>query len=219
MLGVYGKHPGFGDFVEAGFSEVVRNGFTDWLNEVLPQVRDAQGAAWEQVFDVAPELSFWIGSEVYQVPVFGVMRASRDKVGRRFPLILGSEGLGLMPPVLDPSQIPYVGLSDHLDIVKPGDGAASLIEGLVFNGPEPEELEGNQLWAMRTEGGALELLTSVSTADHLRLAQGRSYWWTEAADGEAAIMHACEGMPDAQALGWLLTGVPATPPQEAANGQ
>ena len=86
--GIYGKHPGFGDFISAGLPALAESHMVPWWTALLSDTRDWLGDAWEPVWDNAQPIRFWIGGAVWGGPhLRGVARASRDKVGRRFPLL------------------------------------------------------------------------------------------------------------------------------------
>ncbi len=211
-VGIMGKHPGFGDFVGHGLSETARAGLDAWLGACLPPLRERMGEAWEAFWDGAPVLRFWIGRALAGRTAAGVIAPSRDRVGRRFPLILMAEGVGLAPPVLDPAQDFYDALEAHLAAMRPGEGAASLLEGLDTDalgpGPEPEaaSAEGPTVWAHRAEGELGALLADAAPVDHARAATGRSYWWAPRGRQGAAIWLAQPGMPGPDAMGWLWGG-------------
>jgi len=102
-VGIYGKHPAFGDFVTAGLPQASQDLLESWLNRVLPQLRDLWGEQWQAAFDAAPVMMFWIGPGLTagDGALCGVMGPSRDKVARRFPLLEGVPGSGQRPPALD----------------------------------------------------------------------------------------------------------------------
>ncbi|MBL9054989.1 MAG: type VI secretion system-associated protein TagF, partial [Rhodobacteraceae bacterium] len=82
-LGVYGKHPAKGDFIDYGLPPAVLKRLEVWLDAALAEARTALGPAWEAVWPAAPRLHFWLGEGIWGEPVAGVMAASRDRVGRR----------------------------------------------------------------------------------------------------------------------------------------
>ena len=102
-IGIFGKHPAFGDFLGAGLSGGLRELLEAWLNRMLPELRALWAGAWEQNWDSAPVLRFWIGAGLSGgVGLRGVMIPSRDRTGRRFPLVVAQAGGP--PPVLDAAQ-------------------------------------------------------------------------------------------------------------------
>lgn len=224
-LGLFGKHPGYGDFLRHGFSDPVCDGLRRWADKRLHEVREEMGNRWGPFWDGAQELRFWIGGAVMGQPVCGILRPSQDKVGRRYPLIVGLEGASVPAPVSDPDQTLYEKLSQHLATASPGHGAEALLEGL------DEELAGIAtetrseaelnpiLWAHHPGDNLDALLSATAHEDARRALLTRSYWWAAPSAGRHPVWLGQPGLPDAGALAWLLAGVKpqATPQPEDAT--
>jgi type VI secretion system protein ImpM len=93
--GLFGKHPARGDFLDSGLSPAVIAGLERWLDGALAECRSLLNPQWETLWDAAQAdtaargLCFWIGEGLAGGEVLaGVLRPSRDKVGRRYPLLL-----------------------------------------------------------------------------------------------------------------------------------
>ena len=206
QLGIFGKHPGFADFVEAGFSESVTTKLSTWLDTSLTEIRKMCGSDWNDFWDSAQALRFQIGRGVLGVGVAGILQPSRDSIGRRFPLIIGSERVRISNPAVDHDQSYWETLELHLRDVKYGNGAASLLSGLELS-PESEAAEVPPNWAYRPDGDLAKLLTSTIDTDWRDAMVLRSYWWSPGTPGRAAVWLGCHGLPDVEALGMLLNGV------------
>lgn len=212
QIGIMGKHPGYGDFVRSGISDPVADTLSTWLDQTLFDLRQTVDDGWEPLWDGAQNLRFWIGRGIAGATLAGVFRASRDKVGRRYPLLLLAEGVALEPPVNDPDQGIYETLDAHLDRVQPGDGATALLAGLDTGFPQEDaarRAQGAVVWAHHPEGDLTALLKAAAPVDQSRAQAARSYWWAPGTDTRAPVWLAAPGLPGAQALGWLLGGVPA----------
>ena len=209
-VGIMGKHPGFGDFVAHGLSEAARTGLDSWLSGCLLPLKERTGDGWEAFWDGAPPIRFWIGRALAGRTLAGVMVASHDRVRRRFPLILMAEGAALPPPVIDPDQAMYEAFEAHLAVMRPGEEAASLLDGLDAPLPEAEDAaaksEGPTVWAHHPDGDLAALLAAAGPVDHARAATGRSYWWAPRGRQGSAVWLAQPGMPGPDAFGWLLGG-------------
>lgn len=210
-IGVMGKHPGFGDFVQAGLSRDTHDALMAWLDKTLARVQEDAHGDWKRWWAEAQPLRFWIGRDVLGVPLAGVLRPSRDKVGRVYPLILAAENVYLPVPgdggAVD--QGPWETLEAHLDTVQPGQGGASLLDGLALDLPAETEMErsmGHCLWAHHPEGDLAALLRAAAKADLSRAALKRTYWWAPGDHARLPVWLGCHGLPDAGALGWLLAG-------------
>lgn len=214
MIGILGKHPGFGDFISHGLKAAQTAWFERWLGAVLPQVRSDLGGRWEAIYDGAPDLRFWIGSQLIEGatgPAYGVLRASRDRVGRRYPLIATAMGGDIYPPVLETDQARYDALSAALDGLatapKSAEAMADKIAAAVGDLPECEPLgDGAPLFAANPNPDPAGLWAVASTIDHLRAASARAYFWTKGDGARAATVYSAATMPDATVLAWLWEG-------------
>lgn len=212
-LGIIGKHPGYGDFVQVGVSEPVAQILTGWIDHAFAGLRDSMGNDWPAFWDRGQDLRFWLGAGCAGRTVAGVMRPSRDKVGRRYPLLLFVEGALVPPPVLVPDQQLWDRLDAHLALMQPGQGGKALLDGLTLDLPPEPDLQavGPTIWAHRADGDLAKLFAAAAPVDHARAQLMRSHWWAVGKDGSAAVWLACPGMPQPQALGWLLAGVAVAP--------
>lgn len=224
-LGVYGKHPAKGDFVEYGLPPDLRAALESWLDQVLAETREALGPAGEQVWATAPQLRFWLGESIWGQPVAGVLAPSRDRVGRRFPLVMVATGTDAPPPPVTGGQIWHATLSAHVASCL----AQTVLDQpaeLVTEAPWPQASEGitaplpPEFWAVRPGPECGALWEDVALADHRRAAAGRSYWWAEGAPAFAAAPTAepkPEPEPPAPAEAEVpeLTGPEAATPADA----
>ncbi|MBS0123544.1 type VI secretion system-associated protein TagF [Thetidibacter halocola] len=210
-IGLMGKHPAFGDFVQAGLTDRTVSVLSLWLDRSLADLRETMGHDWPAFWDGAQGLRFWIGHKVTGRGLAGVLRPSRDRVGRRYPLLMLAEGVALPLPMQDTDQSPWEAFEAHLAGAHPADGsgAAGLLAGFKADLPEETDAmraEGAVLWAHHPEGDLAALLRSAGRADPARAALGRSYWWSPGDSGRLPVWLGCDGLPGAQALGWLLGG-------------
>lgn len=187
-LGLYGKHPVRGDFLETGVPADMLRGLESWLDTALGECRADLDVLWEQAWERAPVVRFWLGEDVLGQALCGVMTSSQDKVGRRFPLVLlwsdPNPALVPAPPVIDTDQHWYEGAEAHLraSLLRAGfDQTTALLEGLA----PPQAVANAQpgpidFWAATEGGEAAGLLADVAQTDHRRAVSGRSYWWVAA---------------------------------------
>ena len=86
---LFGKMPALGDFVSRGLDQSMRERLDTWLTREMEMARAGAGDDFDRRFDAAPAWNYvdqdadgrWIG---------GALCASRDRSGRRFPLIMGA---------------------------------------------------------------------------------------------------------------------------------
>ncbi|MGH1330348.1 MAG: type VI secretion system-associated protein TagF [Paracoccaceae bacterium] len=214
MIGILGKHPGFGDFISHGLGAANTAWFERWLGAVLPKVRSDLDSRWEAVYDNAADLRFWIGAQLIEGasgPAYGVLRASRDRVGRRYPLIAAAIGSSLYPPALETEQAPYEALSGAFDALSEAPESAQAIADKITEAAgdlapcEPLGI-GAPLFAANPDPDPAGLWAVASTIDHLRAASARAYFWTKGDGARAATVYSAAVMPDAAVLAWLWEG-------------
>ncbi|MDO5604975.1 MAG: type VI secretion system-associated protein TagF [Paracoccus sp. (in: a-proteobacteria)] len=221
-LALFGKHPGFGDFLAGGeLPNAALQPLLEWFANTLGAWRDMAGPDWQAVFDAAPALHFWIGA----VPgggagLRGVAVPSRDRTGRRFPLVIAQSPAGLAP-VTDPDQAFYeqavqalAGLlaEEHFDARETATRLAATLPAAV----SPDPALGSDFWGTNPTRAAADLLAELAATDQAHAQAGRSYWWF-AADGAGrpAGLLAVAGLPGAAEMGWLL--VSGQPPATATD--
>lgn len=88
-LGLYGKLPALGDFVQSGLPLDFVKVWDVFLQETIAAARSALGPAWQDSYQVAPIWRFTLGAGLAgAAPMTGVVMPSVDRVGREFPLTL-----------------------------------------------------------------------------------------------------------------------------------
>lgn len=94
-MGLYGKVPAHGDFVRRGLPTSFVGPWDDWLQHGMAAARERLGPRWAEAWDAAPAWRFALPAGACGPDaVAGVMLASEDMVGRRFPITLAA----LLPP-------------------------------------------------------------------------------------------------------------------------
>ena len=182
-MGLYGKHPAKGDFIEAGLPAVLLPLIESWLDGALGEVREILGSEWQSTWARAPVVRFWIGEGVWGGPLAGVMAASKDRVGRRFPLLMLVAGADApAPPVCDPQQIWYDQATSHL-LACFGRSEFAAPAELLAGAPYPTDPAGvtgvtmPEFWAVQPGPEPARLWQDVTSTDHRHAAAGRTYWW------------------------------------------
>jgi type VI secretion system protein ImpM len=95
-LGLFGKLPWEGDFIQRGLSSRFVRPWDSWLSQAMAASREALGAAWSEAYLLSPPWCFLIEAEIIGASGWaGVLVSSVDKVSRYFPLTLAVE---LPPP-------------------------------------------------------------------------------------------------------------------------
>lgn len=205
--GVFGKHPGFGDFIAHGVPPSLREPLQTWLDGALSAAQQAHPETWKGTLANARPLRFWLGPSIVGRCLRGVMLASHDKVGRVYPLLGLQADRHAVPPPLMRDLAPFDALEAHVAGLVPRDleTAAQLgPQAGLSAAPDPGQ---DALWAVNPDAAPIELLQAIGSADYTRAAQARSYWWRAPDDVASGAVWSCSGLPDAEALVWLLSGV------------
>ncbi|MDO5641733.1 MAG: type VI secretion system-associated protein TagF [Paracoccus sp. (in: a-proteobacteria)] len=222
-LALFGKHRGFGDFLSAG--ELPGGGselLMDWITLTLGGWRETAGPDWQAAFDAAPALRFWLGAGLAGgVALRGVALPSRDRSGRRFPLLI-AQGHAGAAPVSETAQTFYEAAEaelrglQKLEHFDPRETAALLEAGLPAPGA-PHPATGAAFWATNAARAPQDLLAELAGADFSHAQAGRSYWWfaARADEGLPSGLLAGPGLPGPAEMGWLLSGGRPAPHHEA----
>lgn len=221
-LALYGKHPGRGDFLAQGVDPRLQAPLEAWLDQVLGELRDTLGPEWEDVWDSGVCLNFWVGEAIWGLPVAGVMRSSRDKVGRRFPLMALAQGEAPPPPTMG-LQGWHEKVSLRLaECLAEPDVKDQPLAGLEVESPG-DPIDGPHFWAIRPGPDASGLWSDLASNDHRRAAARRSYWWVVGDEGTKepapqiatpdpvlpprwTQVWAGEGLPSGAMLAWFFRG-------------
>lgn len=86
---LFGKMPAHGDFVSRGIDAPTRDALDLWLTAEMERARVVWGESFEQRYDAAPVWHF-VDGDAFGVWTGGILCASTDRVGRRFPLMIAS---------------------------------------------------------------------------------------------------------------------------------
>lgn len=89
MYGAFGKVPAFGDFFRLDLPQSFVEPWDTWLQTGMIAARDSLGERWTECYMSAPLWRFSLSRNlVGPSAMSGILMASVDRVGRRFPLTL-----------------------------------------------------------------------------------------------------------------------------------
>lgn len=223
-IGFCGKHPGFGDFFGLGVDPALRHALDLWLETALPEAAAALGEGWNAVWDASPGFGFWIGGQVWTASGGAALRGwllpARDRVGRRWPLIVLQHPAPADPPPLagDDGFAAAAAASARATMACGAAAVAALapcftpLAGFAAAADPASPL----LWAVNPALPAGKLWSDLAALDHRRAAQHSAYLWADPLPGRAAAVLATTGLPAGAMIAWLLAGVPggAVPPAQ-----
>lgn len=207
--GIYGKHPGFGDFVAAGLPDDVLKPLGDWMQSALGEWRSWAGEAWQDLFDRSPRLCFWIGPALLAGEALrGAWIPSRDRAGRRFPLIVAQSGG--VAPVMEPARDFYDAAMRQLAALQGSEAFEPRTAAEKLRAELPpatsEAVAWPTFWALNPQLDPASLLGNLRDADHAHAVSVRSYWWFAGVADRPSGVLACQGWPGLSELGWLIAG-------------
>lgn len=220
MFALYGKLPGAGDFLTINVPRAVLRPLEDWLSASMTQAHEHYGETWEAMYDGLKPWRFWIGADVLGAPMAGVMAHSRDRVGRRFPVLVFETASSLYdmpdPPVLDPDQEQYAAIERMIEDLKTQstEEVRGALEALnadeetstIGQAPDPEQ----NFWAAAPQPGAEAfetMMEDVRDADHRGACKARSFWWSPGSDATPPVCRATTGLPEGEVFAWFMQGL------------
>ncbi|MEH3040484.1 MAG: type VI secretion system-associated protein TagF [Sphingomonas paucimobilis] len=114
---VFGKLPAHGDFVARGMDAAMRTTLDDWLSAAMEAARGRYPVDFAERFD---------GAQPWQADgdgVAGAVAASQDAVGRRFPLLLLTDGRSHDPAACE--ELLYAAITEGWDADRLADAGAA----------------------------------------------------------------------------------------------
>jgi len=88
-IGLYGKLPGYGDFIERNLPQTFVRPWDQWLQQVIAGSRQMLGEHWMDSYLTAPVWRFALSPGcVDDLAWLGIVLPSVDRVGRYFPLTI-----------------------------------------------------------------------------------------------------------------------------------
>ena len=230
-VGIYGKLPSHGDFLQRRVPPEFLTPWDDWLQAGIAASRTALADQWADTYLTSPVWRFALSASACgRAAVAGLMAPSVDRVGRFFPLTLVWRLPPELPPIVYASltgtslapaeQLLIDGLTaDALDFGHFDDQVSLLgpsVDALLHSAAGPLEADDldqvrqgeNVAWHLPT--GASGTVMSAFGAMLSRTLDAEyeplTVWWT---DGSAIIEPCClliRGMPSAEAFVSLLDG-------------
>ncbi len=208
-IGIYGKLPAHGDFINVNVSAALSAELYEWCNSVIFESREKLGdVPWLKSYLVSPVWRFCLPApEQAGKVVTGVMLPSVDAAGRYFPLFLmhALDGSKVQTQWLFKEATPLLQALEQ-------SGMAALQQQLNLN---DLKLLVQQKTSALTSGSALELPTSTALVQRrlpllLELTindAGGSLWWSAMSLKEMdKPFCSFAGLPEPQDYEALITG-------------
>jgi type VI secretion system protein ImpM len=102
VSGLYGKLPGYGDFIFRNLKTSFINPWDEWIQNFISVSREQIGEGWLDIYLTSPIWRFVLSPGVIDNNVYaGVMMPSVDRVGRYFPITV----VNIFPSSVNPVEI------------------------------------------------------------------------------------------------------------------
>jgi type VI secretion system protein ImpM len=218
-VGLYGKLPVRGDFVQRNLPREFTEPWDDWLQQALAGSREQLGERWLRSYLTSPVWRFALsGGLCGSQAAAGVMIPSVDRVGRYFPLTVAA----LLPPSADPlalaeytggwyEQIEALileGLDDDLDFEHFTERVNTLPLPQSTTDKVEKSIGSQQNWhCPMPDLAAMPQLRAKLMPLLLRRTFGNySTWWTQGSEQVTPCVLLCTGLPTVQGFAALLAG-------------
>jgi len=220
QVGVYGKLPGYGDFIHRSLPTPFINEIDSWLQLYVASSHEKLGDSWLDIYLTSPIWRFVLSAGVIDEQHWaGIMLPSVDQVGRYYPLVMAipvdarcnpyefiSSNSAWFEQIEDcallalDAQVSVEQLVEMANEVAPNVGLNYLKTGQQMSG---EIMQINMQFAE-------ELPTSVyaNLLDSLMVKTMNSYsvWTTTGSENIAPCLFMARGMPNAQNIPAMMDG-------------
>jgi len=211
-VGIYGKLPAHGDFVQRNLPGSFTGPWDEWLQGALQGSREMVGAQWLDYYLTSPVWRFAFSAGVIDAHAWaGVLVPSVDSVGRYFPVTIAAP----VPPKSNPfacirdERAWYQALSDlAIEALQSALKVDELIDRFPNFAGRPASISRSQdRYGLVTISGVQlpgddypELLKTLMTD----VAASFSVWWCAGSQHMAATSMVCHGLPDVSAYRHML---------------
>ena len=230
-VGIYGKLPSHGDFLQRRVPAEFLTPWDEWLQAGITAGRAALADQWTDTYLTRPVWRFALSASACgRAPVAGLMAPSVDRVGRFFPLTLVWRLPPQLPAIVYASlsgnslvpaeQLLVAGLTAETLDFEHFDEQVSLlgtsVDAVFRSAAQPFEADDldlvslglNVAWHLPTgdTGGVMSALSAMLARKLDAEYKPLTLWWT---DGSAVVEPCClvvRGMPAADAFVSLLDG-------------
>ena len=198
IFGAFGKIPALGDFFRLDLPRGFVEPWDLWLQSGMIAARETLGDRWTDCYMSAPLWRFTLSENLAgSASMSGVMMASVDRVGRRFPLTLavlteGGAGAGTHfsndAMFADLEQVALDALEDDMT----REALRTSLDGVVSGTlPRTGKRAHSGGLCVQTSGGLSNALAAEFAA---RSFKTPSLWSTVLPEGERMLL--CEGLPN-----------------------
>lgn len=218
VVGLFGKLPWEGDFIQRGLPSRFVRPWDEWLSQAMAAGRDALGPGWSDAYLLSPPWRYVIEPGILGPSGFvGVLASSVDRVRRFYPLTLALElpaglasvaaviSLGPLCTILEEAALSLIDAEQPLDLALEQTALRSEAALIVTQPPLP--FAGNA----SADGLRATVAAAGDDAPLPALAGSgsgapKSGWWHDRWAGHAPVALCCDGLPRPGAFAAFLDG-------------
>ncbi|MGH1373713.1 MAG: type VI secretion system-associated protein TagF [Cellvibrionaceae bacterium] len=220
-IGIFGKLPAHGDFIERNLPRSFTTPWDDWLQRCLASSREQIGSNWLDHYLTSPIWRFVLSPGTVDSNTWaGILLPSVDSVGRYFPLAFVSTIAGHSDPFLLQLQnsewfsaaesIAISGLQEGLNadetLLRLSNISAQLnVEILSSIETTPNGFVANHN-SNTIEANYATLLNSWQKSLSNNSGESHSLWWNSPSGNRPSSLLSCRGLPNAQQYASMING-------------
>ena len=221
QIGIYGKLPAYGDFIQRNLDSIFINPWDEWLQHYISGSREQLGEKWEEIYLTSPIWRFALSAGVVDDRVWaGLMMPSADKVGRYFPISIVVPMAKSVSPVnvLAAQDVWFNHLETHCLDALGGEldadelfEATSQVEFQPYDYYEPTfhlGETGSMVIGLKSsnEDAFKHVLPYVLNSRLNAELSSFSLWQTTGSDRMSPVIICCQGLPSLSGLASMLDG-------------
>ncbi len=221
QIGLFGKLPSHGDFIERNLVRSFTTPWDDWLQRGLASSRELIGDNWLDFYLTSPVWRFFLSNGCIDSGAWaGVVLPSVDSVGRYFPLTFALPVTESSNPhlFLIKNSVWYEALEDiAIESLQQGFDADDTLLHLkninhqaIFRS-EKATTNTNNGWIFSSRDNKLSsnyalLLQQLQNTTLSSSTESQSLWWNRASPNRDSSLINCRGLPNAQQFTFMLNG-------------
>lgn len=218
QIGLYGKLPARGDFVQRNLPRSFTDPWDDWQQQAIASSREQLGEQWLRCYLTSPVWHFALSTGLCgDQAAAGVMIPSVDRVGRYFPLSIAA----LLPAESDllalletnshwfsqAESLILQGLDDHLDFEQFTGQMIELGLPQITQRQKQNPVPAERWYCALSDLALLGQIRSKMTPLLLQQAfADYSLWWTHGSEHVSSCLLVSRGLPTSDAYAALLSG-------------
>ncbi len=221
QIGLFGKLPAHGDFIERNLVRSFTTPWDDWLQRGLASSREIVGSNWLDFYLTSPVWRFFLSNGCVDSGAWaGVLLPSVDSVGRYFPLTFSLPVTESSNPhlFLMKNATWYEALEDIAIacLQQNFDADDTLLQLKNINvqaafGTEQVTTNTNNGWIFTSSDNELSsnyahLLQQLQNTTTTSSPESQSLWWNRASSNRNSALINCRGLPNAQQFSFMLSG-------------